>query len=298
VGDVSAVTVVETLDYYPYGAIRLDNATGTTKEVRKYIGQEYDQATSLSYLQSRYYNGAQGQFLSQDPVFLGDPNSQILYDPQSLNSYSYSEDNPITKSDPNGRDSLVPYITDFGEAGGAILAGVTAPEWLPPVLLGAAAIGTVAYIGDVLYRNRNTDNNLSNFGNPNPGQGFLNQNMQMPPGMGPKIIAGVIGAGVLLYSIEQPYLDEANSSPQMQISVGGSNMNSNNLYWTQPSSSAVSHSTQSTSGKTNSGTTQGGNSGGGLSQQQIQSIQSELNQIQNEINQIQSEINALSSGKK
>jgi RHS repeat-associated protein len=54
-------------------------------------------------LQARYYDSGKGEFLSEDPVFLGDPKQQALSDPQSLNSYSYANDNPITKSDPNGR---------------------------------------------------------------------------------------------------------------------------------------------------------------------------------------------------
>src|SRR5882724_9120063 len=56
-------------------------------------------------LQARYYDGSKGEFLSEDPVFLGDPKQQVLTDPQSLNSYSYANDNPITKSDPAGNSS-------------------------------------------------------------------------------------------------------------------------------------------------------------------------------------------------
>jgi hypothetical protein len=51
-------------------------------------------------LQARYYDGSKGEFLSEDPVFFGDPKSQMLTDPQSLNSYSYAGDSPITRSDP------------------------------------------------------------------------------------------------------------------------------------------------------------------------------------------------------
>lgn len=40
-------------------------------------------------LQARYMDGSKGQFLSEDPVFLGVPAQQNLIDPQSLNSYSY-----------------------------------------------------------------------------------------------------------------------------------------------------------------------------------------------------------------
>ena len=59
--------VVQTLDYYPYGATRVLSSTSTNAK-RKFIGQFSDDS-GLSYLQSRYYNPNQGQFLSQDPLF-------------------------------------------------------------------------------------------------------------------------------------------------------------------------------------------------------------------------------------
>ena len=60
-------------------------------------------------LNARYYDSARTQFLSQDPIFLS--SSQNLSDPQSLNSYSYSEGNPIVRSDPGGRYSIFDYPT-------------------------------------------------------------------------------------------------------------------------------------------------------------------------------------------
>jgi RHS repeat-associated protein len=97
----------EYLDYYPYGAPRLDSTFGGYKgEKRKFIGQEYDTPTGLSYLNARYYNGARGGFVSEDPVFIGVPSKQTITDPQSLNSYSYSDDNPINRSDPSGLQSV------------------------------------------------------------------------------------------------------------------------------------------------------------------------------------------------
>jgi RHS repeat-associated protein len=92
--------VVQTLDFYPYGSTRISVAT-STNEKRKFIGQFSDDS-SLSYLNARYYDNYRGQFISEDPVFLGTPKQQHLQDPQSLDSYSYSEDNPITNSDPSG----------------------------------------------------------------------------------------------------------------------------------------------------------------------------------------------------
>jgi len=108
-------TIVETLQYFPYGKIRIDNTAGSyAGEVRKYIGQEYDSATSLSYLQARYYNGTQGQFISEDPVFVSSPQNQTLIDPQSLNSYSYADNNPIRNKDPTGQQVWEEALTAFG----------------------------------------------------------------------------------------------------------------------------------------------------------------------------------------
>src|SRR5262249_15240760 len=96
-------SVVEAEDFYPYGATRIDTKTNYGGEKRKYAGTESDSLSGLNYAMARYENPTRGQFVSEDPVFLGDPAQQNLKDPQSLNSYSYANDNPITKSDPNGR---------------------------------------------------------------------------------------------------------------------------------------------------------------------------------------------------
>jgi RHS repeat-associated protein len=96
-------TVAQLLDYYPYGATRISSNTYPTNEKRQYIGQLYDQGTGLNYLQARYYDSARGQFVNEDPVFWGDPKDQNLQNPQSLNSYSYASDNPISNKDPSGK---------------------------------------------------------------------------------------------------------------------------------------------------------------------------------------------------
>jgi RHS repeat-associated protein len=93
--------VVQTLDYYPYGAIRVSVST-STNEKRQFIGQFADDST-LNYLNARFYESSRGQFLSQDPVFWGDPKQQNLQDPQALNVYSYSADNHIVNKDPSGK---------------------------------------------------------------------------------------------------------------------------------------------------------------------------------------------------
>jgi RHS repeat-associated protein len=100
-------------------------------------------------LNARYYNSTQGQFLSEDPVFLGDPKQQMLTDPQSLNSYSYANGNPIKQSDPSGRTSyeyirsLDPNQAQYNLFGHAFVFVVPSPgEVLPPLYGNGMCIDT------------------------------------------------------------------------------------------------------------------------------------------------------------
>jgi RHS repeat-associated protein len=60
--------LVQTLDFYLYGATRVSVST-STNEKRKFIGQFLDDS-NLVYDNARYYNPTQGQFLSEEPIFL------------------------------------------------------------------------------------------------------------------------------------------------------------------------------------------------------------------------------------
>jgi len=105
--------------------------------LRQYIGQYSDTGTGLDYLNARFYNPVQGQFLSEDPIALGDPKQQRLSDPQSLNIYSYANDNPIVRKDPSGLTSLLDvwsgratwsdYQIDVGQ--GAMVLSQESPAW-------------------------------------------------------------------------------------------------------------------------------------------------------------------------
>jgi RHS repeat-associated protein len=97
--------------YYPFGAKRNNETSSIFTEKRGFVGQYEDEATSLSYLNARYYDGTRGQFLSQDPLanaigtgdkVYGRALASLLASPQELNTYSYAQGNPINKSDPTG----------------------------------------------------------------------------------------------------------------------------------------------------------------------------------------------------
>ncbi len=80
----------------------MDTIASSYKETHKYIGEEYDESTGLSYLNARYYNGARGRFISQDPKFIEMNDYDFLFDPQQMNSYSYGRNNPLKYIDPEG----------------------------------------------------------------------------------------------------------------------------------------------------------------------------------------------------
>ncbi len=94
-------TVEELMDYYPYGDIRLDEKAGSFSEQRKFTGYEYDGDTGLNYAGARYYEPTIGRFISQDPLVVKTP-EKVLGDPQSLNDYAYSRNNPLRFIDPTG----------------------------------------------------------------------------------------------------------------------------------------------------------------------------------------------------
>ena len=110
--------VEQTLDYFPYGDPRINESATGFDESNKFTGYELD-PTGLQYAGQRYYDGSAGRFNSQDPAHLdiGDPSfedsyqrslRQHLSNPQALNSYSYSHNNPIVLKDEEGE--VVPLL--------------------------------------------------------------------------------------------------------------------------------------------------------------------------------------------
>lgn len=94
---------VETLTYFPYGGTRTDLPGTPVNVPYKYTGQELDSSTGFYDYGARQYEPALGRFTSPDTIV---PDAR---DPQSLNRYSYAQNNPLRYIDPSGH---------FGEEAG------------------------------------------------------------------------------------------------------------------------------------------------------------------------------------
>lgn len=100
-GSLSGVT---RHDYLPFGEELTAGIAGRTSTQgyavdgvrQQFTGHERDAETGLDFMQARHYSGQQGRFVSVDTV------SGTLADPQSLNLYAYSVNNPLRYTDPSG----------------------------------------------------------------------------------------------------------------------------------------------------------------------------------------------------
>lgn len=100
-------------NYKPYGD-KLTQSTASAANKIGFHGKEFDSATSLSYMGSRYYDPILGRFISADPVGYTTDNLH------SFNRYTYANNNPYKFVDPDGRSSV------FGAFAQALTAFTTA----------------------------------------------------------------------------------------------------------------------------------------------------------------------------
>lgn len=90
----STTTDVTRRRQFPFGAPRGEQQTAWPGE-RGFVGGTQDASTGLTHLGAREYDPTLGRFLSVDPVM-------DLSDPQQIHGYTYSNNSPITSSDPTG----------------------------------------------------------------------------------------------------------------------------------------------------------------------------------------------------
>ncbi len=109
--------LVGSIYYYPYGDTR--STSGSIDTEKRFTGQRQSSATGLYYYNARWYDPTIGRFISADTIV---PNLSS----QSLNRYSYVDNNPLRFRDPTGRCgmetaffacSFDDYVS-FGSSGG------------------------------------------------------------------------------------------------------------------------------------------------------------------------------------
>jgi RHS repeat-associated protein len=91
-------TVVSRRQFDPYGnEVGAGIGTWPGADTHTFLNKPTDASTGLTDVGARTYDPVTGRFMSVDPVL--DPG-----DPQQDNGYAYSDNNPVTKTDPTGLD--------------------------------------------------------------------------------------------------------------------------------------------------------------------------------------------------
>ena len=125
---------VQHCEYTAFGKDRFAETTPAFSLSNRYTGQVLDEDTGLYFYQSRYYDPEIGRFTQPDSV-VPSPNN-----PQTLNRYTYVNNNPLKYVDPTGHifgiDDLIIAIV-IGAALGAATSAATGGDIGKGALTGA-----------------------------------------------------------------------------------------------------------------------------------------------------------------
>jgi RHS repeat-associated protein len=107
VENATGTTCEQDIDYYPYGGIENDYCPIVAQNY-KFTGKERDAESGLDNFGARYDSSSLGRFMTPDwaakPVTV--PYAKFG-DPQTLNLYSYVENGPVNRIDPDGHNIAV-----------------------------------------------------------------------------------------------------------------------------------------------------------------------------------------------
>jgi RHS repeat-associated protein len=118
---------MEEIAYYPYGQVRYRE--GTVGSDYTFGGKEYIGGADLYYFGARFYDPVVGRFITTDRLyeelseFSPEELTPTLQNPQNLNTYSYTANNPVNYTDPTGY-GWFDWIGDVFEAVGDLFSDV------------------------------------------------------------------------------------------------------------------------------------------------------------------------------
>jgi RHS repeat-associated protein len=108
-----ALANVKRHDYLPFGEELFSHGLRSTSGLgysaadgvrQQFTAKERDTETTLDFFEARYYASSQGRFSSVDPIIT---TNDRLEDPQRLNLYAYSRNNPLLFTDPTGEAIII-----------------------------------------------------------------------------------------------------------------------------------------------------------------------------------------------
>ena len=125
----------ELAEYTPFGstARREVYPPAAATQAHYYTGKPRDDETGLYYFGSRYYDPALGRFTTPDAVIQNPDN------PQTLNRYSYTSNNPVNRVDPDGHSwwkKFTGWLSDVFEGAIRWLEKVTNSKWYVDIEVG------------------------------------------------------------------------------------------------------------------------------------------------------------------
>lgn len=202
-GSASVITdengdVLEETTYDPWGSIE----TGGTTSKFLYTGQEYDAETGLNYYNARYYSADLRRFTQPDNYI------QDIYNPQMLNRYSYTLNNPLRYTDPSGHNpfaiggGLIAAIAGLPEEaviGAAVVVGVAVSAVIFPQQTATIINTAKSFVGNILHPTTTVQQKPTSSAPPrtsSPPSNSTPSGNKMPSPQVPKgsIIAGAAGA--------------------------------------------------------------------------------------------------------
>jgi RHS repeat-associated protein len=164
-------TILKESDYYPYGGEIVVSGSDTNRY--KFNSKERDAESNLDEFGARYYASTMGRFMTPDwaakPIDVPYAN---FGNPQSLNLYSYVENNPTTLGDPDGHMFWAPYVSGGFIGNLTALVGQGAQSELGQ---GVSYFGTLADEGEAAQAAASQSAQAQNQSNNSTGYGAQNQ---------------------------------------------------------------------------------------------------------------------------